>query len=46
MALQSLKEEGEIPRLVRKWFTKSECDVAETVSKILKYESIIIFHYY
>ncbi|CAH0703354.1 unnamed protein product [Spodoptera exigua] len=26
MALQSLKEEGEIPRLVRKWFTKSECD--------------------
>ncbi|CAH1647577.1 unnamed protein product [Spodoptera littoralis] len=26
MALQSLKEEGEISRLVRKWFTKSECD--------------------
>ncbi|KAJ8736978.1 hypothetical protein PYW07_000249 [Mythimna separata] len=29
MALQSLKEEGEIPKLVRKWFTKSECDVAD-----------------
>ncbi|XP_021197940.3 glutamate receptor 1 isoform X1 [Helicoverpa armigera] len=30
MALQSLKEEGEIPRLVRKWFTKSECDAPDT----------------
>ncbi|CAH0577972.1 unnamed protein product [Chrysodeixis includens] len=27
MALQSLKNEGEISKLVRKWFTKSECDV-------------------
>lgn len=32
MALQSLKEEGEIPRLVRKWFTKSECDHSDNVS--------------
>ncbi|XP_059057646.1 glutamate receptor 1-like [Achroia grisella] len=29
LALQSLKNDGEIQKLVRKWFTKSECDLNE-----------------
>ena len=44
MALQSLKEEGEIPKLVRKWFTKSECDAADVVS-ILKRISVVRTHF-
>lgn len=32
MALQSLKDQGEFSKLVRKWFTKSECDVPGKVS--------------
>ncbi|XP_052752544.1 glutamate receptor 1-like [Galleria mellonella] len=29
LALQSLKNEGEIQKLVRKWFTKAECDISD-----------------
>ncbi|XP_063632819.1 glutamate receptor 1-like [Cydia splendana] len=29
LALQSLKDDGELQKLIRKWFTKAECDVAE-----------------
>ncbi|KAM3968887.1 LOW QUALITY PROTEIN: glutamate receptor 1 [Aphomia sociella] len=29
LALQSLKNEGEIQKLVRKWFTKTECDIGD-----------------
>ncbi|CAB3225979.1 unnamed protein product [Arctia plantaginis] len=30
LALQALKNEGELGKLVRKWFTKTECDLIDT----------------
>ncbi|KAI8431004.1 hypothetical protein MSG28_001094 [Choristoneura fumiferana] len=29
LALQSLKDDGELQKLIRKWFTKAECDLNE-----------------